>query len=257
MRASSDTDRSAFRPLGPPRSLTDELFARLSEEIGAGKLGPGERLPSEHAMMRSFGVSRTVIREAVARLKAEGLVISRQGLGVFVATDHKQRPFRLESRVADSLAEAVRIMQLRMSVEVEAAGLAAEHRSRSHLERMRDAIERIDHAIERGDPAVTEDFELHRTIAEATGNPYFAKFLDFLGHYIIPRWIVQRQQRSPSDQKAYLTAIQKEHRTIVARIAEGKADAARAAMRQHLAGSRNRYEAMAAALRSGAAARPR
>ena len=250
MRASTDTDRSAFRPLGPPRSLTDELFQRLSEEIGAGKLGPGERLPSEHAMMRSFGVSRTVIREAVARLKAEGLVISRQGLGVFVATDHQQRPFRLESRVADSLAEAVRIMQLRMSVEVEAAGLAAEHRSRSHLDR-------IDRAIERGDPAVTEDFELHRTIAEATGNPYFVKFLDFLGHYIIPRWTVQRQQRSASDQKAYLTAIQKEHRVIVARIAEGKPDAARAAMRQHLAGSRNRYEAMAAALRNGAAARAR
>ena len=78
--------RGTFRPLGPPRSLTDELVARLSEEIRGGKLRPGERLLSEHAMMQVFEVSRTVVREAVARLKAERLVTSRQGLGVFVST---------------------------------------------------------------------------------------------------------------------------------------------------------------------------
>ena len=241
----ADEAKSAFRPLSPPLSLTDQLVARLSAEILSEKLEPGDRLPSENSMMRAFAVSRAVVREAVSRLKAEGLVTTRQGLGGFVSKDLHRRPFRLDEVAADSIAEAVRIMQLRMSVEIEAAGIAAENRGKAHLDQMTRALAKIDTAIKRGEPAVDEDFRLHRAIAAATGNPYFVKFLDFLGHFIIPRWIVQRRAWRSTDQRPYLTAIQKEHRLIVACIADGRSDAARDAMRSHLAGSRNRYQAMA------------
>jgi DNA-binding FadR family transcriptional regulator len=241
---------AAGGPLLSPRSLTDGLVARLSGEILSGRPTPGGRLPTEHAMMRMFRVSRTVVREAVSRLKAEGLVTTRQGLGAFVSPDARKRPFRLDGSVADSITEALRIMQLRMSVEIEAAGIAAENRTKPHRGQMTRALAQIDRSIRRGELAVQEDFELHRAIADATGNPYFVKFLDFLGHFIIPRWTVQRQARSPAEQKAYLIQVQKEHRQIVACIAAGKPDAARDAMRTHLAGSRARYQSLAKELRS-------
>lgn len=254
---SRSAPETTYGPLAPPRSLTQELFGRLSADIVEGRLAPGERLPSEHALMRSFAVSRTVVREAVAQLKAEGLVMSRQGLGMFVARDLGSRPFRLADSPADSAGKAVQVMELRMGVEIEAASLAALHRSNAQLAQMRAALGRIDRAIERDQPAVEQDFELHRAIAAATGNAYFVRLLDHLGHYIIPRWVVRRRTWPAGDQKPYLRAIQQEHRLIVERIAAGDAEGARAAMRVHLSGSRDRYKAVATEATGAAAAKPR
>ncbi len=228
--------------------LPDALVVRLGQRIRGGDLGPGDRLPSEHTLVGAFGVSRAVVREAIQRLKAEGLVVSHQGRGAFVAPAARQAPFRLDPTVADSLNEAVRIMELRGGVEVEAAGLAAENRSSQQLARSTEALARIDQAIAAGEPAVREDFALHRAIAAATGNPYFVRFLDYLGHHIIPRWTVLRQSRGLAARRSYLLGIQAEHRRIVAAIAAGDPAAARRAMRHHLVGSRLRYRRMTKAL---------
>src|SRR5882672_6066924 len=119
---------SAFRPLAPPKNLTVKLVDLLAAEITSGKLAPGARLPTEQEMMASFGVSRTVIREAVSALRSEGLVLTRQGVGAFVASDVKGRPFRIDPDGLKSLQEILRVMELRMGVEIFAAGLAAERR---------------------------------------------------------------------------------------------------------------------------------
>src|SRR5215471_19086075 len=87
---------TAFRRLAPPKNLTAELVEVLTREITAGKLAPGARLLTEQEMMATFGVSRTVVREAVAALRSEGLVLTRQGVGAFVATDGQKRPFRID-----------------------------------------------------------------------------------------------------------------------------------------------------------------
>src|SRR5436190_15512856 len=178
---------TAFRPLNPPRNLTEEVVGRLSTEIVNGGLQPGTRLPTEQAMMSAMGVSRTVVREAVAALRAEGLVVTRQGVGAFVASDAKRRPFRLDPDGIESLAEAIKVMELRRAVEIEAAGLAAERGTPAKIAAIGEALKAMDRAIEQGEPAIDEDRVFHRAIAEATGNPQFGRFLEFLGHFVIFR----------------------------------------------------------------------
>src|SRR5687767_12511485 len=95
---------SALRPIEAPRSLTHELVSRLTADITGGKLPPGAKLPTEQEMIAAMGVSRTVVREAVAALRADGLVVTRQGVGAFVA-NNASRPFRIRFDELHSLRE--------------------------------------------------------------------------------------------------------------------------------------------------------
>jgi DNA-binding FadR family transcriptional regulator len=215
----------------------------VRSDIVEGRIAPGARLPTEQEMIAAFGVSRTVVREAVAALRAEGLVATRQGVGAFVAEEAPLRPFRIEPGGLASLGEVLQVMELRTGVETEAAGLAAERATRSNLKALDAALRVIDGAIQRGESAVAEDFAFHRAIAEATGNPHFVRFLEFLGRYIIPRQSVRMLIPDPA---AYLATIQDEHREIVAAIGGHDAAEAQAAMRRHLTNSRQRYARLAA-----------
>jgi GntR family transcriptional regulator, transcriptional repressor for pyruvate dehydrogenase complex len=240
-----------LHPVGPARKLTHEIAERIAGEILAGKLAPGARLPTEQEMVAGMGVSRTVVREAVAALRAEGLVSTRQGAGAFVAENAGRRPFRLALGGLPSIAEALDIMELRKSVEVEAAGLAAARATAPARHEIDRALGTIDLAIGRGEGAVNEDFAFHRAIAAATGNPQFPHFLEYLGHYIIPRQSIRVAAHRAEGQRAYLEMIQDEHRGIYAAIQEGEAAAARAAMRRHLSNSQARYRQLAEEARRG------
>ena len=232
-------------PLTPPRNLTREVIDRLSAEIVGGKLGPGARLPTEQEMIAALGVSRTVVREAVAALRADGLVMTRQGVGAFVAADVQRRPFRIDPDGLRSIDEVLNVMELRMSVEIEAAGLAAERGSRREVQRIAAALAGIDGAIARDEAAIDEDFAFHRTIAVATGNPQFAHFLEFLGRFIIPRQSIRVSSGAGAGQRPYLEKIQGEHRAIYAAIRDRAPAAARDAMRRHLTNGRERYRRLA------------
>src|SRR5260370_6170413 len=87
---------TAFRPLSAPRGLTHELVERLTADIVSGKLAPGSRLPTEQEMIAATGVSRTVVREAGAALRAEGLVGTRQGVRA-LRTQGARPPFRIHT----------------------------------------------------------------------------------------------------------------------------------------------------------------
>lgn len=236
---------AALKPLNPPRNLTRELIERLSAEITSGKLAPGARLPTEIEMMAAAGVSRTVVREAVAALRAEGLVVTRQGVGAFVAADVQRRPFRIDPDGLRSISEVLNVVELRMGVEIEFAGLAAERGTSADAKRIGAALKAIDEAFSRGDAAVDEDVAFHRAIATATGNPQFARFLEFLGGFIIPRRTVRPVAERTEEQRAYLASIQDEHKQIYAAIRDRDPAAARAAMRRHLSNSRERYRKIA------------
>ena len=95
-----------LRPVAPPRNLTREIAERIANHIVSAKLLPGAKLPTEQEMVAAMGVSRTVVREAVAALRADGLVVTRQGAGAFVAPDAERRPFRLASGDTVAIAEA-------------------------------------------------------------------------------------------------------------------------------------------------------
>ena len=230
-----------IRPLAAARKLSRGLFDQLADEIKSGRLGPGERLPTEQELTRAAGVSRTVVREAVAALRAEGLVITRQGVGAFVSAEPQRAPFRLEPERMQSLGDILNVMELRLGVEIESAGVAAERAGRAQVRAIASALEAIERASAQGKAAVDEDLAFHRAVAEATGNPEFARFLQFIGRHLIPRRTVTGLPERMGGRRPYLALIQEDHRRIFEAIRAGEPKAARDAMRRHLTRSLDRY----------------
>jgi GntR family transcriptional regulator, transcriptional repressor for pyruvate dehydrogenase complex len=231
-----------LQPLDAPGRLTAQLVARLTADITSGKLAPGARLPTEQEMIAATGVSRTVIREAVAALRADRLVVTRQGVGAFVA-DHVRRPFRVDFDENSTLREVLNVMELRTGVEIEAAGLSAERATPARIKKVAECYAAIAGAIARGDNAVNEDFSFHCAIAEATGNPQFKHFLEYLGRFIIPRRTMWKGAVS-AGKRVDLNTFQREHREILAAIRAHSPGQARAAMQRHLLHSRARYASL-------------
>ena len=230
-----------IRPLAQDAKLSRRLFEQLAEQIKSGRLSPGERLPTEQALTRAAKVSRTVVREAVAALRAEGLVITRQGVGAFVSAEPQRAPFRIEPERLQSIDDVLNVMELRLGVEIESAGLAAERASRAAVKAIGAALNAIEAAVKEDRSAVDEDLGFHRAIAESTGNPEFVRFLQFIGRHLIPRRTVSGLPDRMGGQRAYLALIQEEHRRIYYAIAAGDAKASRDAMRRHLTRSLDRY----------------
>jgi GntR family transcriptional repressor for pyruvate dehydrogenase complex len=235
-----------IRPLVAERKLSRRLFEQLAGEIRSGRLAPGARLPTEQALTRAARVSRTVVREAVAALRAEGLVVTRQGVGAFVAPEPQHAPFRIEPERMQTLDDILSVMELRLGVEIESAGLAAERASRNQIKAISSALDSIERAAQAGRSAVDEDLEFHRSIAEATGNPEFPRFLQFIGRHLIPRRTVSGLPERMGGERAYLALIQEEHRRIYQAIESRDAKGAREAMRRHLMRSLERYRKLAA-----------
>jgi GntR family transcriptional repressor for pyruvate dehydrogenase complex len=144
----------------------------------------GAKLPTEAVLSEEFGVSRTVIREAIARLKYEGLVESRQGSGVFVTEQAGIRPLRIDYTDVGTLESVLQIVELRRSIEAEVAAQAARRRTDATMANIDAALARIDAEVAAGGDGVDADVGFHRAIAEATGNPYFLKTLAFLSQYL-------------------------------------------------------------------------
>src|SRR5262245_8867032 len=210
--AMSRSSLSVNKPLSAPRSLSGELVARLTDDITSGKIAPGSRLPTEQELIAATGVSRTVVREAVAALRAEGLVVTRQGVGAFVP-ENARRPLRIDFDPLSPLRAVLDVMELRTGIEIEAAGLAAARASGAQLRKIVHDFDAIGAAIRRGEDAVVEDFAFHCSIADATGNPQFRRFLEHLGRFIITR---QTIHGGPGiARRAYSDTFQREHRAIV------------------------------------------
>jgi DNA-binding FadR family transcriptional regulator len=234
-----------LRPLGRPKSLSSEVVDRVAEQIISGKLPAGAKLPSEQEMMRGMGVSRTVVREAVAALRARGLVITRQGAGAFVDHDAGRQPYAIDPEGLGSLDSVLDILELRMAVESEAAAIASERATPSQIKAIGEAQRVFKRAITSGDRAIKEDFAFHQVIAAATQNTRFVGFLDYLGRLIIPRQSIRSFEGAPEGPRQYLARIEKEHDVILQAISAHSPKKARDAMRGHLVKSRERYRELA------------
>ncbi|HZZ11625.1 MAG TPA: FadR/GntR family transcriptional regulator [Paraburkholderia sp.] len=216
----------------PVRALSDTVAQQLLAQIDTGFFARGGKLPTEAVLAQQFGVSRTVIREAVSRLKNEGVVEPRQGSGVFVAAHGAIRPLRIDYAEAVEAGAVLQILALRRAIEAEVASEAATCRSDAELASIEAALVRIDEAAARGESGVAQDVAFHRAIAVATGNPYFLKTLAFLNQYLEAGTLVTR--RNEALREDFSRQVRDEHAAIVAAIRVGDAAAARHAAQAHM-----------------------
>lgn len=223
-----------------PNSLAHGLVEALSQQIRLGTLAPGAKLPSEGAIVAEHGVSRTVVREALSRLQASGLVETRHGVGTFVLQREPAHGLRLN---VDTALSVRGILELRLGLETQAAALAANRRSESQLQRMRKALDDYQRSLANNDSCVEEDKRFHLLIAEATGNTYFTDIMQHLGDAMIPRTRLNALEKGDADLSQLGQVANLEHEAIYQAIRKQDADAARAAMWLHLSNSRDRFNA--------------
>jgi GntR family transcriptional regulator, transcriptional repressor for pyruvate dehydrogenase complex len=224
---------------GNSRTLASKVGERLRLSILGGEYAIGDRLPNETQLAEAHGVSRTVVREAVAALRSDGLVEVRQGAGTFVlspSANARPVPGLDQARLHSDLE----VLEIRTPLEIEAAGLAALRRSPAQEEQIFERHTDVMRCIEMGQSIRDADFALHLAIAEATSNPLFVEFLQARGSGSIPQSKVVHEG-SKEEENAYRRLIHEEHRKIVIAISNRDEDAARTAMRDHLKGSQIRY----------------
>ena len=226
-----------------PRTLALELVDSLGDRIRDGRLAVGDKLPTEAAIMAEFDVSRTVVREAISKLQASGLVETRHGIGTFVLGMGQNPGFKITPEQFSTLRDVIAVLELRIGVETEAAALAAQRRTDANLATMRQALNAVAQAVDEGRDAVAADFQFHLEIARATQNSHFTELMSTLGSMIIPRARLDASAAMAApddDRRQYLRRVNGEHESIYDAIVGQDPDAARAAMRTHLANSRER-----------------
>jgi DNA-binding FadR family transcriptional regulator len=227
--------RSERRP-----KLSEHVISALRAQVLGGVILPGQKLPTENQLTETFGVSRTVVREAVASLAADGLVESRQGAGVFVL-GHPSLAFGSFNQEIKKVSQAINVLEVRMGIEIESAGLASTRRNAAQEARIQEAFFEFERLLNLGEPTGKADFAFHREIASATNNPFYVEILDALGDRTIPCDRNSPWYSVEVLSTEYLTGLQREHLLILKAISAGNPQAARDAMRAHLIAAQHRY----------------
>lgn len=219
-------------------NLTADLVDRLTDSIRQGFVRPGEKLPTESAMVDSYGVSRTVVREAISRMQAAGLVETHRGRGSFVLAVPSAGPLEMGFTDVRTLDDAVALVEFRTAVEIEAAALAALRRTERDLADIHDAHERLQASSERPDRTMQADLAFHLAIAAGAHNHYFGQLLRSFG----PGLMVMPAARvsDAASTADHLAVVAREHDEIYRAIERGDPDSARAAVRLHLSNTAGR-----------------
>ena len=174
----------AFQPIAVTDKLSEQVARRLIAEIRSGRIAPHDKLPTEALLVQQFGVSRTVVREAISQLKSLGLVTSRQGSGMYVRAQSHFEPLSFKTDHTAARDAVIQITEVRRAIEAEAARLAAERRKAKDVTQIRKALRAIELAVKTGRDGVEEDVEFHRCIAQAANNPFLLQTLDYLSQYL-------------------------------------------------------------------------
>jgi len=229
--------------------LSEQVADYLSSQIKGGDLQPGEKLPSEAKLAKQFNVSRTVIREALARLKYEGLISSKNGVGAVLTQAEEYRAFCLDRVEEADSGEIGHLFELRAILEGNAAALAAKRGSGKDLNRLRQCLEEMAHALEVGDDGTAPDNAFHQIVAEASGNPYLRDFMRFLNGRL--RDQIQRSRDRSNQVPGLPLKVHQEHVNIFEAIANHQPERAREAALAHIEKTTNRLGAViSVALRS-------
>ncbi|MFV0623593.1 FadR/GntR family transcriptional regulator [Sphingomonas sp. ac-8] len=236
-------------------SLVDSACEHIRGSILSGAQWPGAQLPTAAEFAETLGVSRTVIREATARLAAEGLVEARQGKGLFVSETARYQAFQITRDEVASLEDVIQLLELRLCVETEMAALAAERRTEVDLMSMRHQLKILAAAAVGVEESVRADVDFHGAIALASKNTYYAKLIDFLGVRLVPPRSLYLRQGQTYAGATYKAVISEEHEAILDAIIRGDADGARTAARAHMSESLKRHRELHDLISADSAAR--
>ena len=218
--------------LSPGLGLPQQVAEHLAGEIRGGTLKPRQKLAPEAELCKKYGVSRTVIREAVARLRHDGLLESRQGSGVTVASWENRRAFRLDWINMKDPFSINFVYEMRVLVGVESVALAAIRHKAEDLSRLGNLMEQMAKAIRKGEDGAVAHRAFHKSIAEASYNPYLVDFESFIQDRL---WEVLQQARQRTKATPGLAAkVHREHQLMLDGIASGVAGLAREAALNHL-----------------------
>jgi GntR family transcriptional repressor for pyruvate dehydrogenase complex len=223
-------------------SLAEKVERLLRAQIVGGGVGPGDKLPSESGLMEQFGVSRTVIREAVSRLQAAGLVETYRGKGTYVLTRPSEEAFQVHPAEFRTVANRIELLDFRLGIEVEAASLAALRHTAAQLRDISGALDAFRSSREKPSGAVEADFRFHLNIAVASNNHFFADLVSSLGPTMIAMPQTRLRSANENERDEHFTRVTFEHEAIYSAIARRDAPGAHAAARVHLANSRDRLE---------------
>ncbi|MFK0087613.1 FadR/GntR family transcriptional regulator [Pseudomonas sp. NPDC090755] len=223
-----------------PDTLVERVVGAIRAEIDSGRLAAESRLPTEQQLAEQLNVSRSVVREAVAQLKADGVLIARRGLGSYISQTPTGTVFRFPSSQGRS-PDLVQMFEVRLWIETQAASVAAQRRDAADLARMGKALQ--DMLDKRSDfaAAAAADVEFHRAIAEASKNDYFVAFHDFLrGQLAAARKAAW--ENSAAHSVGGSADANREHQALYQAIAEGDRHAAAACAEAHLRASAKRLK---------------
>lgn len=224
-------------------TLADKLVEEFAGQIDSGTLEPGARFPTEKLITERFGVSRTVVREAFARLAAQGLLESRRGSGAYVPSHVHYRAFQVNPEDLAAIEDVLALLEMRTALETEMAALAARRRSSADLSTLAGLLADMD-ASEDADRSMTIDRAFHVAIAEATRNDYYVRFTDFLGLRLVPSRRLYLVGEGAMPAQSYARLINADHKAIYAAIEAGEPEAARTAARNHMQSSYDRYSVL-------------
>ncbi len=217
--------------------LADQLYSQIFDQITSGVLNIGDKLPSEHQICRQFGVSRPVVREAMLRLRSDGLISARQGSGTYVSHQPSAKLNAFDE--VSNISTYLRAQEIRETLEGDAARLAATRHTDEQLRAIRKAHEEFADCIHHGQEAIHADLAFHRSIAEASGNHFYLDVLDNIYEAVYGFMKLTLALTKMGSRQRGLQVIS-EHESIVQAIAEGDAERASVCMRFHIGQARKR-----------------
>ena len=226
-----------FKEIRRTGQLPDLIASEIMSQILGGELKPGDVLPTEAALAESFGVSRNVVREAIARLRSDGLIETKQGRGATVRPPSERATFRVDMSALEETTSLADLFELRGILEIEAAGLAALRRTDDDLARLQTAIDNMAGQQEFDEKRLEADAAFHRAMGAATKNAFLATIVDYLSSRL--KETTRATNRIYRDGDLIAVTIG-EHEKILAAVKAQDTQAVRDAMKGHIRGAAKR-----------------
>ncbi len=220
-----------------PKKLADQVYESILKQVMSGEFSEGARLPSEKELAGVFDVSRPIIREALSRLRSDGIVVSRHGSGSYV--QHRPNKALFDIAPTGSIAGLMRTFEFRLALESEAAALAAIRRTAQDLTHIGRAYDKLEKAIKKGELGVEADINFHLAIAIAAKNELFYSAMEVLSPHV-SKGITTARRLSLKVSAERLRRVQREHEQIMIHIRESNPEGARDAMQMHLRNAKTR-----------------